>query len=302
MLPGGARKKEGPIMKSVSQMLPNGFFQENQVLEGTAASVLAQMAAEDLILFPEEAMPDMELSEEEAALAEEVRVCTDPAQLVRYMRKTMTGLLRARVLRRAMAYERDVLPLMQKRALTTQLESFEDCVTMFFLVCKKNPCPWIMEHFDEVRSEFLKSQFCLILGMRGTPKYVDFLYEQFRRYQTLRSEEQYLEQGPLLGLTALQQWRGTEEDLEPKDMTTFFDLPLTVDLPEDLTEEEMREQTKEGSELYEAVKAEAKEYLEDRIMQIRSWYEEGEPVSRIAIEAGLPEEVILNMVNLSLDE
>ncbi|MBO7681983.1 MAG: hypothetical protein J6T17_04420 [Clostridia bacterium] len=51
-------------MPNVRDRLPNGFFDEHKILEGTAASVLAQMAGEDLILFPEETMPELELSEE----------------------------------------------------------------------------------------------------------------------------------------------------------------------------------------------------------------------------------------------
>lgn len=288
-------------MNLVEQKLPKGYFEEHKIKEGTAASVLAQMAGEDLILFPEEAMPELELSEEEAALAEEIRVCTDPEQLVRWMRKTMTGLLRSRLLRRAMAFEKDVLPLMQKRALTTQLVGFEDCVTMFFLVCRKNPCNWIMENYNNIHSDFLKSQFCLVLGMRGTPKYLDFLLQEVERFEHLDTVEDYLEQGPLLGVTALMEFPDTETDWEPKDFPAFFDVPLTVDLPDDLTEEEMREQTKEGTELYEKVKAEAAEYLKEKIGQIIDWYQAGESLERIAVSVGLPEEVVANMVTLERD-
>lgn len=288
-------------MSKVSDMIPKGYFDEHKMLEGTAASVLAQMAGEDLILFPEEAMPDLELSEEEAALAEEIRVCTDPEQLVKWMRKTMTGLLRARLLRRAMAYEKDVLPLMQKRALTTQLVGFEDCVTMFFLECKKNPCQWIMDNYDDIRSEFLKSQFCLVLGMRGTPEFVPFLLQQVDRFEHLQTTEQYLEQGPLLGLAAMEEFPDDREWVL-EDFPAFFDLPLSVDLPDDLTEEEMREQTKEGTELYEKVKAEAAQVLKEKMEELIGWYEAGEPLERIAVEVGLPEEVVYNMVHVKRDD
>lgn len=288
-------------MSKVSDMIPKGYFDEHKMLEGTAASVLAQMAGEDLILFPEEAMPDLELSEEEAALAEEIRVCTDPEQLVKWMRKTMTGLLRARLLRRAMAYEKDVLPLMQKRALTTQLVGFEDCVTMFFLECKKNPCQWIMDNYDNIRSEFLKSQFCLVLGMRGTPEFVPFLLQQVDRFEHLQTTEQYLEQGPLLGLAAMEEFPDDREWVL-EDFPAFFDLPLSVDLPDDLTEEEMREQTKEGTELYEKVKAEAAQVLKEKMEELIGWYEAGEPLERIAVEVGLPEEVVYNMVHVKRDD
>ncbi|MBQ8062881.1 MAG: hypothetical protein IJ720_02505 [Clostridia bacterium] len=289
-------------MTKAEALIPKDFWKTHEIKEGTAASVLADMAAQDLILFPEEAMPDLELSEEEAALAEEIRVCTDPEQLVKWMRKTMTGLLRARLLRRALAYEKDVLPLLQRRALTTRLVSMEDCASMFAMVSKKNPCPWIMENYENITSEFLKSQFCLVLGMRGTPKYIPFLLKELERFEHLKAEEQYLEQGPLLGLSALSGWPDERDDWEPQDAPTFFDMPFSVDLPEELTEEEFREQTKEGSELYEKVKAQAKEYLDERMKEIITWYEEGEPLERIAVEVGLPEEVVFNMVHLKRDD
>ena len=289
-------------MSKVNDLIPKGYFDTHKVVDGTAAGVLVDMAVSDLILFPEEKMPDLELSSEEAALAEEVRTCTDAEQLVRWMRKPVSGLLRSRILRRALAFEKDVLPLMEHRALTTQLDAFEDCVTMFFLVCKKNPCPWIMEHYDEVRSEFLQSQFCLILGMRGSPNYIPFLLEQVDRFEKLRTKEQYLEQGPLLGINALQGWPDEREDWNVYDAPAFFDLPLTVDLPEELSEEEMREQTKEGTELFEKVKAEAAEYLKQRMEQILAWYEGGQPLERIAVEVGLPEEVVASMIRVQQNE
>ena len=119
-------------MSKANDLIPKGYFDTHKVVDGTAAGVLVDMAVSDLILFPEEKMPDLELSPEEAALAEEVRTCTDAEQLVRWMRKPVSGLLRSRILRRALAFEKDVLPLMEHRALTTQLDAFEDCVTMFF--------------------------------------------------------------------------------------------------------------------------------------------------------------------------
>lgn len=289
-------------MSNVQALIPKGYFKSHEILEGTAAAVLADMAAQDLILFPEDVMPDLELSPEEAAFAEEIRVCTDPAQLVKWMRKTVSGLLRARILRRAMAYEKEVLPLMQERALTTRLDAFEDCVTMFYLVCKTNPCPWILEHYEDIRSEFLKSQFCLILGMRGSPDYIPFLLKEEERFETLKSEEQYLEQGPLLGISALSEWPDEREDWGVYDVAPFFDLPLSIDLPEDLSEEELREQAKEGSELYDKVKAKAQEYLQKKMEELIGWYEAGEPIERIAVEVGLPEEVVANMVTLQREE
>ncbi len=289
-------------MTKVNEMIPKGYFNDKKIVDGTAAGVLVEMAASGLILFPEDKMPDMELSSEEAALAEEIRVCTDAHQLVRWMRQPVSGLLRARILRRAMAFEKDVLPLMQRRALTTQLDAFEDCVTMFFLVCKKNPCNWIMENYKDIRSEFLQSQFCLILGMRGSPKYIPFLLEQVERFEHLKTDEQYLDQGPLLGINALQSWPEDRDDWAVYDAPSFFDLPLTVDLPEELSEEEMREQTKEGTELFEKVKAEAAEYLKQRMNQLVDWYEEGQPLERIAVEVGLPEEVVASMVRVGQNE
>ena len=96
--------------------------------------------------------------------------------------------------------------------------------------------------------------------------------------------------------------RSQREDWNVYDAPAFFDLPLTVDLPEELSEEEMREQTKEGTELFEKVKAEAAEYLKQRMEQILAWYEGGQPLERIAVEVGLPEEVVASMIRVQQNE
>ena len=129
-------------------------------------------------------------------------------------------------------------------------------------------------------------------GFQGAQYFLDI-------FEKLKTEEKYLEQGPLLGISALSEWPDEREDWGVYDAPAFFDLPLSVDLPEDLSEEELREQAQEGTELYERVKAQAKEYLQERIEQIISWYEAGEPLERIAVEVGLPEEVVANMVTMN---
>lgn len=200
-----------------AQLIPKKFFKQHKILDDSAAQVLLLLYDNDLLLFPREKNTDWTVEPGEIQLEKDIRTCSDAAQLVKYMRKPMSGPCRAILLRRVLAFEADTLPLAEDLALRSVQDDFIDSFTGILCYSHKNPCPWVVENYGKIRSEFLKSQLCLILGIRGTPKYIDFLINEVDRLEG-KSREDSLEQGPLVALNLLRNWPDEKTEWEPQDL------------------------------------------------------------------------------------
>ena len=125
-----------------------------------------------------------------------------PEELLNLMRKPMSLsnqlLLRNRILEK----EDAMLPLVQRMALRSKQDVFIENTVYFFLKCEADPSPWIMEHYAQVQSEYMKSMLCLVLGFKGTPEYIPFLIEEAKRMEQNYPQETH-DQGPALAVQEL---------------------------------------------------------------------------------------------------
>ncbi len=121
---------------------------------------------------------------------------------IRLMRKplnlTNQQLLRSKVLE----HEQAILPLIQHKALTNLQDIFIENVLHFFLHSEHNYCDWIIENYDNFKSEYLKSMLCLVLGFRGDDALIPMLMTETERFSNNYPFDDY-EQGPLLAVLEL---------------------------------------------------------------------------------------------------
>ena len=99
--------------------------------------------------------------------------------------------------------EEEMLPIIKRRLLTTCNEFFVEAAARFLADCKENCAQWILAHYGEVRSPFMQSALCLILGLRADLSVADFLFREVEGFERMYPDEMY-EQGPLLGLDNLE--------------------------------------------------------------------------------------------------
>jgi len=122
-----------------------------------------------------------------------------PEELLQCMRKGVSVIIRFKLHSKVLEYEEEMRPLIQKRAMTNLQDIFIENAFHFFLYSKENCCDWILLQYDNIRSEYLKSMLCLILGFRGDITMIPFLMKEVERFERWYPEEDY-EQGPLLAL------------------------------------------------------------------------------------------------------
>lgn len=134
----------------------------------------------------------------ETALAD----TNDSEELLRFMRKKLSGLNRDALRKKLIQNEEQMLSLIQKKSMTNGQDVFIENALYFFLHCKENCCDWIMKEYTNLRSEYLKSSLCLVLGFRGTLDAVPFLMQETVRFEKEYPNEDY-EQAPLLAVQEL---------------------------------------------------------------------------------------------------
>ena len=144
--------------------------------------------------------PDSEDFKDAAA----IDAAAKPEELLKYMRKGISGFNRQKLREKILEYEVEMKPLIQRRAITNLQDIYIENTLYFFLHCKENCCDWIIQQYDHMRSEYLKSMLCLVLGFRGDVSIIPFLMKEVERFERYYPNKDY-EQGPLLALYELKE-------------------------------------------------------------------------------------------------
>ena len=106
-----------------------------------------------------------------------------PEELLRLMRKSLSGLNRSSLRRKILDYEEKMLPLIKEKSIRSMQDIFIENALYFFLHCKTNCCDWIQREYSNFHSEYLKSMFCLVLGFRGEVDLIPFLMKETERFE-----------------------------------------------------------------------------------------------------------------------
>ena len=135
-------------------------------------------------------------------IEEMIKKASSPDEIIKLMRKEMVTGERVKVINKAIDIEEEILPLIKSRVLSTGQHMFIENALKFFLRCKTNCSQWIMENYQEIRSEYMKSMLCLVLGFRGDASMIDFLIEEAERFERDYPDENY-DQAPFLAVQEL---------------------------------------------------------------------------------------------------
>lgn len=181
--------------------LNNKYFKKHPIKDISAAKITYNMTAvydiDDLVnkTLDEGYKP----KEEELQLRDEILKEHDSEKLLKYMRKNLTLISRIELYYRILEHEEEMMPLIKKRAMTSMQDEFIENVIYFFIHCQEDCCDWILQQYNNIRSEYLKSQLCLVLGHRGDISMIEFLMGEVKRFENLHLDEDF-EQGPILAL------------------------------------------------------------------------------------------------------
>lgn len=183
-------------------------FNSTYILEHPIEKYSPASIVLDEILFPEEwekARDYLEEDGKERFEQDEERInAADADELLRLMRQSAASVDRHILHRGLLRMEGEVIEPIKQRVLTTMLDEFVTNSTRFLAACTEDVTGWIREQYGNVRSPYMQSMLCLVLGIRGDLSQVPFLFEQVERFEREFGESQY-NQGPLLALSELEE-------------------------------------------------------------------------------------------------
>ena len=128
-----------------------------------------------------------------------------PDGLLRLMRKSLSGKNASLLREKIVDHEQELLPLIKEKCIRNKQDVFIENALHFFMMSNTDCCDWIMEAYSQFQSEYLKSMFCLVLGMRGDESMIPFLMNEARRMKKEYPDEFY-DQGPALAVQELASW------------------------------------------------------------------------------------------------
>ena len=123
-------------------------------------------------------------------------------ELLKLMRKPLSGGNRSRLSGKLLEYETVMMPCIKEKTMKNGQDIFIENTLYFFLHCEENCCDWLMKEYSNIRNEYLKSMLCLVIGFRGDVEMIPFLMKETERLERMYPQETYA-QGPILAIQEL---------------------------------------------------------------------------------------------------
>ena len=141
-------------------------------------------------------------SDDDTEKEQEINNADNTDELIRLMRKPLSGTNRTLLRKKILQYENEILPFIQRRAMTNRQDIFIENALYFFMHSQNNCCDWIVQSYDVFKSEYLKSMLCLVMGFRGDVSLIPMLMAETERFERDYPSKSY-EQAPILAVQEL---------------------------------------------------------------------------------------------------
>ncbi len=186
--------------------LPKHFFDENPLIEfSTAMFTHFLMVTIKTSGFDEQVnkltISAMEKPRHEQYLAEKEYLTNlnKPEDIVSYMRKIKEPLNRELLIKKAIEYQDDVMPLVLKKICTSGHDIFIENAAILIANADEKYTEQLYAIFPDIRNAYARSELCIVFGVNKKVEYIPLLLEQHKRMQKENIDANY-EQGPLLAL------------------------------------------------------------------------------------------------------
>ena len=190
------------------QLLTKKFFREHPYLENSVQrfiySKLLFEGVEDAV--NELLMKQLGVSEDrlEQITREKEQIQTEqnPEEIFHLLRKKIDGVNRIDLIKKALEFEDVLLPMVVEKLIRSYHDVFIDHSIYLLHRSKQDYSPLLREKYAEIRSPYVQSVVCLILGFRGGEEVIPWMLEKYFEMKRLYPDKTY-DQGPLLALHEL---------------------------------------------------------------------------------------------------
>lgn len=133
---------------------------------------------------------------------EAVNGTDDAVELANLVRKIKDMEAKRILIKKILANQDETMPLIIKRFHTSVQELFIETATIIFGHCEEKYVDEMLTEYDQIRSIYAQSEFCMMLGYRNRIDCIPFLKEEYARMKAMKSEGSIV-QGPLVALNEL---------------------------------------------------------------------------------------------------
>jgi hypothetical protein len=190
------------------KLLTKKFFRDNPYLENSVQrfvySVLLYEGLDEVaneVLLKQERMSDERL-ERIAREKELIEAEHDPEIIFQLLRKKIDVINRVVLIKKALEFEEVLLPMVEEKLIRSDHDTFIENAARLLAKSQKDYSPLLKEQYAEIRSPYVQSLICLILGLRGEENTIPWVLDKFFEMKMLYPSETY-DQGPLLALHEL---------------------------------------------------------------------------------------------------
>lgn len=147
-------------------------------------------------------------SESDLKDLETVEKTDDPEALVNLCRKISYYKAKDALVEKILADQENKMPLLIARFLRSSHDKFIEQATLALGYCDEKYVDELLERYEEIRSDYAKAEFCVVLGFREKIEYVELLKREAERMAKLKSSNTSVgralstdyQDGPILAL------------------------------------------------------------------------------------------------------
>lgn len=190
------------------KLLTKKFFRENPCRENTVQqfiySLFLYQGCEEMVdeLITNQIGFDDERQAQIDAEKKQIQAEQNPEVIVQLMRQKIEMINRVTLIKKSLEFEEVILPLVIDKLMTNKQDIFIENAIRLLAQSQQNPAALLMQRFEEIRSPYVQSLVCLIIGFRGDENSIPWMMEQYFKIKRMYQTETY-DQGPLLALYEL---------------------------------------------------------------------------------------------------
>lgn len=145
---------------------------------------------------------DTETAETKAREIEMVNSTNEPENLVDLCRKVTDFHAKRTLWKKILENQNEAMPFLLKRFYTSSQDKYLETAALVLAYAEEKYIDELLKNYKEIRCEYAKAVFCIVLGFRQKKSCIPFLKSEMKRMEKLHGDTDYSE-APKAALKAM---------------------------------------------------------------------------------------------------
>lgn len=191
-----------------NKILTKKFFRDNPCLKNTVQQFVYSYLLYDGIenvaneMIIKNGLLNNERLEHIRQENEHIKSEQNPEAIFQLFRKKIDAMNQVELISKALAFDEVIFPMVIEKLLRSNHHIFIENSMRFLAKSQRNSSLLLQEKYFEIRSPYVQSLICLIIGLRGEEDSISWMMDRFFEMKKLYPNETYAE-GPLIALHEL---------------------------------------------------------------------------------------------------